>query len=94
MKLAILRQPLDGLHLGAVGLDGEDRAGLRAATIDKDGAGAALAGITPDVRSRQVEMLSQKVHEQQSGFDACFADPAIDRYGDSDHSFLSLKWSE
>jgi hypothetical protein len=36
-------------------------------------------------------MLSQKMHEQQSGFNACFADPAIDRYGDRDHSFLSLK---
>src|SRR5262245_12466801 len=88
MKLAVLRQPFDGRHLGAVGLDGEYRAGFRAATIDKDCAGAALTGVAPNVCARQVEMLSQKMDEQQSGLDACLADPAIDRDRDRDHSSL------
>src|SRR3954451_20728905 len=45
VQLAILRQPLDRLEVGAIGLDRQDRAGLDRVAIHDDGAGAALARV-------------------------------------------------
>ena len=55
--------------VGAVGLHREDRAGLRAAAVDEDGAGAALAGVAADVRAGQAQLLAQEVDEQHAGLD-------------------------
>ena len=64
MQLAVPRQSLDGRDLGAVSLDRENRAGLRAAAINEDRAGAALARVAADVGTRQVELVAQHVREQ------------------------------
>ena len=66
VQVAVLREPLDRDHLGAVGLDGEDRAGLGAAAVDEHGAGAALAGIAADVRAGEIQLLAQKMHQQRA----------------------------
>src|SRR6266568_5045526 len=42
VQLAVGREPLDGQHLGAVGLQREQRARLHGLAVDVDDAGAAL----------------------------------------------------
>ena len=59
----------------AVGLDREDRAGLRAAAVDEDGAGAALARVAADVRAGEAQVLAQEVDEQQARVDVRLARP-------------------
>src|SRR3990170_4664474 len=44
---AVPLEPLDGGELGPVGLDGEERAGLHAESVQEDGAGPALAPVAP-----------------------------------------------
>ena len=64
MELAVRREALDRGHLGAVGLDAEQRARLHRHAVDEDGAGAARRGVAPDVRPRQPEPIAEDVDEQ------------------------------
>ena len=48
VELSVGGQPLDGGHLMAVGLHGEDVAGLHALAVQVDGARPAVAGVAPD----------------------------------------------
>ena len=42
------RKTLNGRHLSAIDLDGEDVAGFDAFTVNENGAGAAVGRVTPD----------------------------------------------
>ena len=53
MQLTLGRESLDGGDGRPICLNREDRAGLRAATVDEHGAGAALARVAPDVGAGQ-----------------------------------------
>ena len=74
--------PLDGLDLGAVGLDREHRAGLRALAVDVDRARAAVARVAADVGAGQPEDVAQEVDEQEARLDVGLAGLAVD--GDRD----------
>src|SRR5688572_23778903 len=66
MEAGAVGDALDGPDLATVGLDGEHRARLGALAIDVDGAGATVAGVAPDVRPGQPEVLAQEVDEEQA----------------------------
>ena len=65
MQRAVLRQALDGGHLGAVLHDGERQAGIDPPAVDQHGAGAALAVIAALLGAGQVEMVAQGVKERR-----------------------------
>src|SRR5665213_3631563 len=69
MQLAVFGHALDGGQALSFGLDCEHRAALDRLAIDEDGAGAALAGVTADVRSGQADDIAQVVHEQETRLD-------------------------
>ena len=77
VQLTVLRESFDRGDLGALGLHGEDRAGLGAAAVDEDRAGAALAGVAADVRAGQIQLLAQEVHEECARLDVRFAHLAV-----------------
>ena len=77
--------------VGAVGLDREDRARLRAAAVDEHRAGAALAGVAADVRAGEVQLLAQEVHEQHPRLDVGFPHLAVHRHRNSGHWHLGVK---
>jgi hypothetical protein len=88
MQLTVLRQALDGHDLGAVSLDRENGAGLRAAPVDENRAGAALARVATDVRAGQEELLPQEVDEEHAWLDIRSAHPAVDRHRNLGHVSL------
>ena len=69
---------LDRLDLGAVGLDGEHRAGLGALAVDVDRARAAVARVAADVRAGQPEDVAQQMDEQEPRLDVGLAGLAVD----------------
>ena len=79
MKLAVGREPFDRRDLGAVGLNGQDGTALRAAAVEHDRAGAALAGVAPHVRAGQVQLFAQEVDQKRPRFDFSSADSAVNR---------------
>ena len=89
MQVAVRREPLDRRDRRAVGLDREDRARLRAAAVDEDGAGSALAGVAPDVRAGQTQLFAEEVDEEHARVDVSLANLAVDGHRDLGHG-LSL----
>ena len=65
VQLAVLLEPFDRDDVGALGLEGEDRAGLDGAAVHEHGAGAALSGVAADVGAGEVQVLTQEVDEEQ-----------------------------
>jgi len=57
-------EALDGRHVDAVQRHGEQQAGVRAAPVHEDGAGAALAVVAALLRTRQAEPLAQQVEQR------------------------------
>src|SRR5437879_8637128 len=92
MDLASFGQTLDGVDLRAVGLHGGDGARFRAAAVDHDGTGAALAGIASDMRACQAQLVAQEVHEQHTRVDGRFANLAVDGHRNLRHELSS--WGE
>ena len=64
-----LGDALDGQHLGALALHGEDGAALDRLAVDVHDAGAALAGVAADMRAGQSQFLAQQLHEQGAALD-------------------------
>src|SRR5215213_5353533 len=64
VKLAVAREPLDGGDACPVRLDGKDRAGLDRLAVDQNGAGSADRRFAADMRSGQVECVSEIVDQQ------------------------------
>src|SRR3954468_17233654 len=50
IELVAFGDAFDGRELLAIGLDGQDGAGLDGFAIERDGAGAALGGVAADMR--------------------------------------------
>src|SRR5258705_12325535 len=65
VELAVLRHPLDGRDLGAVDLHREERARLHRLAVQVNGAGAALAGVAPDMSPGETGELPAEVDEEQ-----------------------------
>src|ERR1700674_4836136 len=78
MQLAILGHALYGGQGLPLGLDGEHRAALDGLAVDQDGARAALARVTADVRSGEAHHISQVVDEKEPGLDLVLLFVAID----------------
>jgi NAD(P)-dependent dehydrogenase (short-subunit alcohol dehydrogenase family) len=56
-------EPLDGLELGAVELDGEEQARAHRLAVEEDGAGAADSVLAAEMGARQLQVLAQEVRE-------------------------------
>ena len=69
MQRAFLAHSLDRRDLGAVRLDGEQRAGLDRLAVEMHRARAAVGRVAADVRAGQPERLAQEVDQEQAGFD-------------------------
>jgi len=67
MQLAILRQTFNGGDLRAVSLNRQHRTGFDTISVNMDGAGTALAGITTNVSAGQSEIFTDKLNEQGVG---------------------------
>src|SRR5579884_838444 len=78
MKRSIARQSLDGGEGGAVELDGKEGARLCRSSIDEDHTGAALAGVTPDMRAGQLQVVAEEVAQQQARLHVSLHPAAID----------------
>ena len=63
VQLVAVGQALDGGDLGAVGGDREHQAGVDAAAVEQDGAGAALAVVAALLGAGQIEVLAQGVEQ-------------------------------
>src|SRR5207237_8105878 len=70
--------PVDGGDRRALGLHGEDGAGLHGFAVDQHGAGAAMRGVAADVRAGQAEGLAQEVDEEQPRLDLDAVGNAVD----------------
>src|SRR6266851_7845683 len=101
MQVGALLEALDRLHLAAVDLHGEVRAGLDRDAVHKHRAGATAGRVAADVRAGQAQLLAQEVDEQQSGLDLERVLGAVDRHrdlvrrrfrlGDHERSSLTLR---
>ena len=69
---------LDGGDLGAVDLRGQHVARLDRATVDQDGAGAALCGVATDVRAGECPLVAQELDEQRALVDGGTGRLAVD----------------
>ena len=71
MELPGLREPLDRRYVRAIRLDRKEGARLRAPSIHEHRTGPALTGVAPDVHAGQIELLPQKMHQQQPRLHLC-----------------------
>jgi hypothetical protein len=78
MELTVLGQTFDRRHFGAIGLNRQHGARLDALTIEQDNAGAALAGVASDMRTRQVQLFTEIVNQQCTRLDIALVLFAID----------------
>src|SRR5438093_4305625 len=82
MQLAVLGHALDGLHLRARALDGQERTGLLRLPVDVHGAGAALAGVAAHMGAGEPRQLPDVVDEEEAGLDVVGVLHAVDGHGD------------
>jgi hypothetical protein len=71
-------ETLDRLDGGAVGLDREQHAALHERPVDDHAAGAAVAGVAPDVGSGEVEIVAKEVDQQPPRVDLALVHRAVD----------------
>jgi hypothetical protein len=64
VKGFVLRQPLDGQHLGAIVAHRQRQAGVDAASIEQDRARTALSTVAPFLGASQVQALAQQVEKR------------------------------
>ena len=69
LRSPVHREPFDGRDPDAVHLGGEHEAGVDAAVVDQDRAGAALADEAALLRSGQAEVRAEHVEQRVMGFD-------------------------
>jgi hypothetical protein len=82
IQLAFLRESLDRLDGGAVGLDREHHAALEQHAVDDDGAGATVACVAAHVAARQVEVVAEEMDQQLARLDVALVRLSVD--GDLD----------
>src|SRR3546814_15280833 len=76
-------EAFDGGDRGALGLGGQHGAGLDAATIDMDDAGAALAGVAAHMGAGHAENVSQRLDQKRARFDIARKDRKSTRLNSS-----------
>src|SRR5438093_7645037 len=81
MQLAVLGHALDGFHLRALALDGQERTGLHRQAVDVHGAGAALAGVAAHMGAGEPRELPDVVDEQEARLDVMGILQAVDGHG-------------
>src|SRR5262249_12638081 len=64
MQRAVGCQPLDRRDVATIRLPGEHGAALHGASVEEDGAGAALARVAADVGPRPPEAGTKRLHEE------------------------------
>src|SRR5215213_6542556 len=82
MEAAVRSHPLDRGHATAVGLNGQHRATLHGLAVDVDGARSTLARVAADVRSREVELLPEELHQESSRLHLRLSSLAVHRQRD------------
>src|SRR5205823_11848799 len=90
MEAAVGCEPLDRRDRRADGLDGEDRAGLRAPAVDENRARSALTRIAPDVRACEAQLLAKEVDEEHARVDVALAKLAVDGHRQWRHGCICL----
>jgi hypothetical protein len=78
MKLTVLRQTFNGGNFRAIGLDGQQRAGLYRLTVEHNGAGAADRCFAADVCAGQSGQIADEMNQQQARFNIGFIFFAVD----------------
>src|SRR5262249_25687232 len=78
VQLAVLDQALDCQDFTAIRLYGEHGAGFDGFAVEEHGAGAAMAGVAPDVAASQLQYLANKVDQQKPRLDFGLSVTAID----------------
>jgi hypothetical protein len=69
MQRAVFGETFDGGDARAVGLCREDVAGFDRATVEVDGACAALGRIAADVRAGESKLIAKELNKQGAGLD-------------------------
>ncbi len=72
----------DRLDLMSVGLDGKDQTRAHGLAIQEHGARPAYAMLAAHVRSGEVQLVAQKVAQQQARLNGTFILGTVNRYGD------------
>src|SRR5829696_1415057 len=78
MELVVLREPLDRVDRRAVGLDSQHHAALDRVAVVEDRARAAVARVAADVRSGQLQIVSDEVDEQPARLDLALVQLAVE----------------
>jgi hypothetical protein len=67
VQFAIVTQAFDRSDLGALRLNGQDRAGFDGASIQMHGTGAALSGIATHVGSGEMQLITDQLDQKGPG---------------------------
>jgi hypothetical protein len=90
MQLTTICHTLDGGHLGTIGLDCQQGAGLYGLTIYMDDTGTTLAGVTTYMGTGKLKIIPKKLNQQGATFyftaDRFAVDCHVDHYHNSLHS--------
>lgn len=84
MEFAVPRHPFDSRHRRLVCLHSQDVARLDRAAIQVNCARAALGSIAGDVRARETQLLTEKLDQEDVGFDGVGDSFAVDRQTDAE----------
>jgi hypothetical protein len=69
MQFAIVAQAFDRGDLGALRLNGQDRAGFDGASIQMHGTSAALSGIATHMGSSEMQLIADQLDQEGPGID-------------------------
>jgi hypothetical protein len=68
----LVHQTFNGGHIRTIGLRHEYRAGFYRLAVDIDGAGAAMAGFTADMRAGDAQVFPKEMDQQRARFRKAF----------------------
>ena len=89
MQFAVFGKSFNGDDFAALGHRRKHCAGFYRATVQQDGAGAAIRGIAADMRSSKVEMLAQQIHKQGPRLDQRLPRLSVD--ANAHQNFFSVR---
>lgn len=93
VEVARLAEAFNSLDAVSVMHDGQRQTGIHAASVDHDGAGAALPVIAALLGAGQVEMLAQEVEKARPVVDIELVKLVIDRQGKRAAVAHRMSWS-
>jgi hypothetical protein len=86
MQLAVLFESFDCSYRAAICLHSESSTRLDGPAVDHDCARPAVTRIAADVSSSKPQSLTEKMDQEQSGFDFSSVFDAVDIHGDRNFS--------